>query len=51
MTNHLTDYEADRLASLEAAFDEAGGRGVDLAEEIDALRAKRDGKNLTSGER
>jgi hypothetical protein len=27
-----------RLRKLEAAFEEAGGRGVDMAEEIDALR-------------
>lgn len=31
-----------RLDRLEAAFDEAGGRGVDLAEEIDELRYRRD---------
>lgn len=28
----------DRLIALEHAFAEAGGRGVELAEEIDALR-------------
>jgi hypothetical protein len=27
-----------RLGKLEAAFEEAGGRGVELAEEIDQLR-------------
>lgn len=29
---------ASELASLEAAFEEAGGRGVELAERIDTLR-------------
>jgi hypothetical protein len=32
MTNHLPEYQA-RLAALEAEFDRAGGRGVELAEE------------------
>jgi len=31
--------EITRLENLEAAFEEAGGRGVELAEEIDQLRA------------
>ncbi len=31
-----------RLASLEAEFAAAGGRGVDLAEQIDTLRAQLD---------
>jgi hypothetical protein len=38
----LNPQQTARLAELEAAFAEAGGRGVDLAEEIDALRALRD---------
>lgn len=29
-----------QLAELEAEFEAAGGRGIDLAEEIDRLRAK-----------
>lgn len=36
----LTPQEANRLAALEQRFEDAGGRGVDLAEEIDALRLK-----------
>lgn len=39
----FTDADADELTRLEAAFEEAGGRGVELAERIDQLRAKRDG--------
>ena len=39
----FTNEDANRLEALEIAFEEAGGRGVDLANEIDALRAKRDG--------
>jgi hypothetical protein len=35
--NDATDQEAE-LARLEAEFEAAGGRGVDLAEAIDALR-------------
>jgi len=38
----ITDKEASDLVILETAFERAGGRGVELAEEIDALRAKRD---------
>lgn len=38
-----TDEDAARLVRLEAAFDEAGGRGVELADEIDELRRVRDG--------
>lgn len=38
----LTQEEAKELARLEVAFDEAGARGVGLAEQIDALRVKRD---------
>ena len=37
-----TNKDAERLAELETAFENAGGRGVDMAEEIDQLRAKRD---------
>jgi hypothetical protein len=38
----LTAEEQDELRRLEAAFDEAGGRGVELAERIDELRARRE---------
>lgn len=38
----LTTAEAEELARLEATFEELGGRGVDLAERIDELRAKKD---------
>lgn len=38
----LTDEQQTELNNLEAAFTEAGGRGVDLAERIDALRRLRD---------
>lgn len=38
----LTPDEQDRLAVLEATLQELGGRGVELAEEIDALHHKRD---------
>lgn len=38
----LTPEESAELTRLEAAFEEAGGRGVELAERIDALREKRD---------
>jgi hypothetical protein len=37
-----TAPDAAELRDLEAAFAEAGGRGVDLAERIDELRAQRD---------
>lgn len=37
----LTPDESAELTRLEAAFEEAGGRGVELAERIDELRAKR----------
>lgn len=40
----LTPEEEAELADLEAEFEEAGGRGVELAERIDALRRKRDGE-------
>jgi hypothetical protein len=40
----LTPEEEAELADTEAAFEEAGGRGVDLAERIDELRRKRDGE-------
>lgn len=33
--------EDKRLSQLEAAFAEAGGRGVEMAEELDCLRVKR----------
>lgn len=39
MTNERGEKEA-RLERLEAAFDWSGGRGVELADEIDALRAE-----------
>jgi hypothetical protein len=39
----LTPEEQDELGRLEAEFEAAGGRGVMLAEGIDALVAKRDG--------
>src|ERR1039457_2396108 len=35
-----TGQERTELAELEAEFEAAGGRGVDLAERIDALRLK-----------
>lgn len=38
----FTDEDAAELQRLEAAFAEAGGRGVELADRIDALRAKRE---------
>ena len=47
MGEHLMSNETfspedvKRLSDLEAAFGVAGGRGVDLANEIDALRRKR----------
>jgi len=34
------DERRKELARLEAAFEEAGGRGVELAERIDELRAQ-----------
>lgn len=43
----FTDDDAERLALLETAFDAAGGRGVEVAEELDALRTKR---NLIVGD-
>lgn len=36
-----TKTDADELARLEAEFDTLGGRGVELAEQIDALRNRR----------
>jgi hypothetical protein len=36
----LTEAERRELEQIEAAFEAAGGRGVDLAERLDALRAK-----------
>lgn len=42
MSNGLTPAEQTELATLEAAFDHLGGRGVEIAERIDFLRAKRD---------
>lgn len=44
----LTKQESVELARLEAAFEEAGGRGVELADRIDELRAKRDGGDSMS---
>lgn len=41
-TTNLTTAERDELETLEAAFDLLGGRGVEIAERIDQLRAKRD---------
>lgn len=35
----ITTTNPVRLAAAEAAFDEAGGRGVELAEELDTLRS------------
>ena len=43
----LDSNEQAELARLEAAFEESGGRGVDLAERIDYLRLKRDGVDIT----
>jgi hypothetical protein len=37
---YLVDTETSEVALLEAAFEEQGGRGVELAEAIDALRAE-----------
>ena len=36
----ITPQEQAELATLEAAFEAAGGRGADLADRIDTLRAK-----------
>jgi hypothetical protein len=36
----MSQDKRKRLARLEAAFEEGGGRGVELADEIDALRAE-----------
>jgi hypothetical protein len=36
----LTPEEREELRQLEAAFEKAGGRGVDLAERVDYLRRK-----------
>jgi hypothetical protein len=36
----LTPDEHKELTQLEAAFNEAGGRGIELAERIDELRRK-----------
>lgn len=38
----LTAVQADELERLEAAFEASGGRGVELAERIDELRALQD---------
>lgn len=38
----LSLEESQELNRLEIAFEEAGGRGVELAERIDQLREKRD---------
>lgn len=38
-----TSEKFSELARLEAAFDEAGGRGVELADRIDALREELEG--------
>jgi hypothetical protein len=38
----FTAADSAELARLEAAFEESGGRGVELAERIDALRAARE---------
>lgn len=40
--NGLSKKEQKRLAELEAQFEVAGGRGIELAEEIDELKARRD---------
>jgi len=40
--NGLNKTERKRLEELEAQFEAAGGRGVELAEEIDDLKARRD---------
>lgn len=40
--NGLNKTEQKRLEELEAKFEAAGGRGVELAEEIDELKARRD---------
>lgn len=40
--NGLSKKEQKRLEKLEAQFKAAGGRGVELAEEIDELRNRRD---------
>lgn len=39
----LSPEEENELAQLEVEFEGSGGRGVELAEQIDALRKKRDG--------
>jgi hypothetical protein len=38
----LSDGEQGRLSELEAEFEAAGGRGVELADRIDELRRQRD---------
>jgi hypothetical protein len=40
----LSDDEHAELARLEAALTASGGRGVEIADQIDALRARRDGR-------
>lgn len=42
-----TDQDVAALAKLEAEFEAAGGRGVDLAERIDTLRARIDDNRPT----
>lgn len=42
----LDEHEQHELERLEAVFDAAGGRGVDVAERIDFLRTKRDGVDV-----
>lgn len=36
----LTDEEAQELERLETAFEENGGRGVEIAERLDSLRRR-----------
>lgn len=40
--NGLTQKEQKHLEELEAKFEAAGGRGIELADEIDDLKARRD---------
>lgn len=42
----LDEQEQQELDRLEAAFDEVGGRDVELAEQLDRLRLKRDGVDV-----
>jgi len=39
MTTYDRQAQIERLETLEEIFDARGGRGVDLADEIDKLRA------------